>query len=95
MIRIQFKPEDHYWIVGGNGPHKVDAKSDLTGDASQVWSSRRDTYVRADDAEYVKWREANRQRYGFDLTTRIDTEANLGDVLQKAGVPFRLAKKDA
>lgn len=95
MMNISHNPADHYWIVGGNGPHRKDAKADFTGDTSRVWSSKRDTYVRADDADYLKWRDANLRRYGFDLTTLIDTEANLTDVLVRSDVPCRLSKKGA
>ena len=94
MMKIDVKPTDHYWIVGGTGPHKTDAKANFTGDASRVWSSKRDAYVRADDAEYVKWQDVNKARYGFDLTTRIDTELNLAKALKAYGVPCKLAKAD-
>jgi hypothetical protein len=50
--------------------------------------------VRADDADYVRWRDMNVQRYGFDLTTRIDTELNLIEVLKNSKVPCSLAKAD-
>jgi hypothetical protein len=93
-MRILFSPDDHYWLVGGDGPHIRDPKVGLTGDASRVWSSKRDAYVRADDADYVKWREAGRQRYGFDMTTRIATELSLIEVLKNSNVPCKLAKAD-
>jgi hypothetical protein len=94
MMNISHNSADHYWIVGGDGPHKRDVSANFTGDSSRVWSSKRDAYVRADDADYVRWRDMNMQRYGFDLTTRIDTELNLIEVLKNSKVPCSLAKTD-
>lgn len=56
-----------YWVVGSN--------------ESQVWSSKRLTYVPADDADYQTWKDA-----GY-LATRIDTAENLWGVMSDQVVP--------
>jgi hypothetical protein len=67
-----FDRANHYWIVGG--------------DETRRYSSAAGAYVPATDAAYLAWREAGEQRYGGDITTRIDSAAELVDVLRAASV---------
>jgi hypothetical protein len=93
MIRTfpPFNPADWYYIVGGNGPHKEFAHSPWEADASRAWSTKRNAYVPYDDKDYATWRQTfGDMPPGVEPATRIDTEANLKDVLDKAGVPCSL-----
>lgn len=86
MSRIPHDPSDHYWIVGGNGNHLAKV-GDRFPVHTEVFSSKRDAYVPVTDPVYVKWLKDGWARVGFDLTTRIATEADLMEVLKNAGVP--------
>jgi Domain of unknown function (DUF4376) len=55
---------DHYWIVGGS--------------TTQVYSSKTNTYVPPDDADYVAWTAGK-------WATSIDSESELAAVLQSRG----------
>lgn len=82
-------PADWYWIVGDDGPH-LPGPGPIFPPFTQVFSSRFDDYVPADDATYVEWRAIQTASFGFDPTTRIDTEAHLAAVLIDAGVTTTL-----
>lgn len=84
-----FDMTDWYWIVGGSGPHVASANSEPTGDDSRVFSSKRNAYVPADDEEYQRWLAEKQSWWGFNPTTRIDTEANLAEVLK----PYNIEAK--
>jgi hypothetical protein len=71
-----YNVHDWYWIVGGNGPNIP-----LTGDDTQVYSSRMNAYVSSDDPAYLDWLGGEGH-----TATRIDTEANLAAVLAEAGL---------
>lgn len=51
------------------------------GDESRAWSSAQGAYVPVDDAAYRKWLDAG------GVATRIHNEAELYEVLAKAGIP--------
>ena len=76
-----FDIRNWYWIVGGNGPHIANAGDPFTGDETRVYSSKRAAYVPASDPTYVAWLA------GDLVPTRIDTEANLIEVLTSEGLP--------
>jgi len=84
---LSFTPLNHYWIVGGNGPHIDEPGGDFTGDETRRFSSAVNGYVPAADATYVAWRdERMAANGGIDPTTRIDTETNLAAVLEPYGI---------
>lgn len=80
-----FNPTDWYWILGGEGPH-VDEGGNYTGDETRVFSSARNHYFPSDDATYLAWKHTGLTEQHTDLTTRIDTEANLTTVLAEYGI---------
>ena len=88
---LTFTPLDHYWMVGGAGPH-LDDNGDYTGDTTRVWSSKRNHYFANSDPEFVAWRDAKRAELGLEsddpryVVTLIDTEANLRTVVQAYGI---------
>jgi hypothetical protein len=88
---MPYDPLNWYWIVGGDGPHIDAPGGDFTGDASRAFSSARNAYVPATDATYVAWRDAGVATFGFDPTTRIDTEDNLAAVLLPYGITTNFA----
>ena len=58
---MNYNPRDHYWFVNG--------------DETQVYSSRRGTYVAPEDADYTAWLESG------GVVSRIGSEYELGEVL--------------
>lgn len=79
MITV-FTPGDHYWIVGGRGPHLADGR-DTHEEHSHVYSSRQRGYIPVSDSAYQEW-ISNSSNY----PTRIATEAELADVLATHGL---------
>lgn len=81
-----FDARDWYWIVGGDGPHKVHADSPFTGDEARVYSTKAGGYVPAIDPDYQAWLIRTSQVMSIlNPTTRIDTEDNLSAVLAQHG----------
>lgn len=95
-----FTPDDWYWIVGGDGPHKAHADAPFTADETQVYSSKLGAYVPASDPGYQAWRKRLAFSTGWPDAgaTRIDSEISLTDVLMRHGLagvprPVELATK--
>ena len=92
---LTYNALDHYWIVGGNGPHVIPPDTDPTGDDSRVFSSAANAYVAADGPVYVAWRDDRMaMNGGLDPTTRIDTEENLAAVLEPYGITPNFAASE-
>jgi hypothetical protein len=83
---MRFNPSDWYWFVGGNGPHIAKPGDPFTSDETKVFSSARQAFVPVSDATYQAWMSAGKAADGYDPTTRIDSEANLADVLAAYGI---------
>ncbi len=75
MTRFNF--DDHYWRVGG--------------DASRVYSSKRDGYFPSDDADYLAWEEASPFERNISM---IGSEEALATVLNHYGVPHSFPYKN-
>jgi len=58
----------------------------VAGDQTRVYASARQAYVPVDDPTYTEWLTAG------GIPTAIDTEMNLGDSLQAAGIANHLPK---
>lgn len=74
-ILPHYTPDDWYYIVGGNGPHKAKAGDPWEADATRAWSTKKDAYVPYDNADYTAWRK----RFGVlppgvEPATRIPTK---------------------
>ena len=83
---------DWYWIVGGSGSHANEAGNTVPGDETRRYSSKRGDYVPIDDDEYQQWLADKTGVYGFDPTTRIESEASLIWVLNNANVSIGTLK---